>query len=89
LPIGWPHWTRSPDHSRATRVAHLAAPTQIAGNASRPVFSVVSAILSPWPSLAITFFFGTRTLCSLVTQFSIPRSPMNALRCSTVIPSLS
>ena len=50
LPIAWPHWTRSPDHSRATRVAHLAAPAQIAGNASRPVFSVVSAILSPWPS---------------------------------------
>jgi hypothetical protein len=44
LPTGRPHWTRSADHSRAILVAHLDCPTQIAGSASRPVFSVESAI---------------------------------------------
>ena len=51
-PTGWPHCTRSAANSRATLVAHLATPTQIAGSASRPVLSVVSAILRPWPSFA-------------------------------------
>ncbi len=40
LPTGWPHWTRSAANSRATLVDHLPAPTQIAGSARRPVFSV-------------------------------------------------
>ena len=47
LPTGWPHWTRSADHSRAIFVASFAVPRQIAGSARRPVFSVVSAIFSP------------------------------------------
>ena len=89
LPIGRPHWTRSFDHSRATLVAHLACPTQIAGSARRPVFSVVSAIFRPSPSRPIRFSSGTNTRSSRVTEFSIPRRPMNALRCSTVTPSLS
>ena len=46
-PIGRPHWTRSRDHSRAIRSAYLAPPAHIAGRASRPVFSVVRAILRP------------------------------------------
>jgi hypothetical protein len=89
LPTGWPHWTRSDANSRAIFVAHFAVPTQIAGSASRPVLSVVSAILSPWPSLPITFSAGTKTSSSRVTEFSMPRRPMNALRCSTVTPGVS
>ena len=89
LPTGLPHWTRSVDHSRAIFVAHLDCPTQIAGSARRPVFSVDSAILSPQPSLPIRFSFGTKTFSSWVTEFSIPLRPMNAFRCRTVTPSLS
>jgi hypothetical protein len=48
-PTGWPHWTRSADHSRAIFVAHFAVARQMAGSASRPVFSVVRAILRPRP----------------------------------------
>ena len=58
-PIGLPHWTRSLANSRAIFVAHLQTPAQIAGSARRPVLSVARAILSPWPSLPITFSFGT------------------------------
>ena len=89
LPTGWPHWTRSDAHSRATLVAHFDVPTQIAGSARRPVFSVVRATFSPLPSPAMTFSLGTNTSSSRVTEFSIPRRPMNALRCSTVTPSVS
>jgi hypothetical protein len=89
LPTGWPHCTRSLANSRAVFVAHFAVPTQIAGSASRPVLSVVSAILRPWPSCPITFSRGTKTFSSRVTEFSIPRRPMNALRCSTVTPGVS
>ena len=89
LPTGWPHWTRSEANSRATLVAHFATPTQIAGSARRPVLRVDSAIFRPWPSLPIRFSFGTKTSSSSVTEFSIPRSPMKALRCSTVTPSVS
>ena len=88
-PTGLPHWTRSAENSRAVFVAHFAVPTQIAGSASRPVLSVVSAILRPWPSFPITFSSGTKTSVSRVTEFSIPRRPMNALRCSTLTPGLS
>jgi hypothetical protein len=88
-PTGWPHCTRSLDHSRATLTAHLHVPTQIAGSASRPVLSVVSATFRPMPSRPITFSLGTNTSSNVVTEFSIPRRPMNALRCVTVTPSLS
>ncbi len=88
LPTGWPHWTRSDAHSRAIFVAHLALPAQMAGSARRPVLSVERAILRPWPSRPIRFSFGTKTFSSRVTEFSIPRRPMNALRLSTVTPSL-
>jgi hypothetical protein len=67
----------------------LATPTQIAGSASRPVLSVLSAILRPSPSRPIRCSSGTNTSSNRVTEFSIPRRPMNALRCSTVTPSLS
>ena len=53
------------------------------------MFSVVSATLSPWPTRPITFSPGTKTSSNVVTEFSIPRRPMNALRCATVTPSLS
>ena len=89
LPIGRPHCTRSVAHSRATLVAHFEAPTEIAISAKRPVFSVLSAIRRPSPSRAIRFSSGTKTSLRTVTEFSIPRRPMNALRCRTVIPSLS
>ena len=89
LPIRRPHCSRSLLHSRPIFVAHLAVPTQIAGSARRPVFSVLSAIFSPSPSRPIRFSSGTNTFSSRVTEFSIPRRPMNALRCSTVTPSLS
>lgn len=46
-PIGRPHCTRSPPHSRAIFSAHLALPAQHAGIERRPVLSVVSAIFSP------------------------------------------
>jgi hypothetical protein len=39
--------------------------------------------------LPITFSFGTRTSWNRVTLFSRPRRPRNALRRSTVTPSLS
>ena len=88
LPIGRPHWTRSAAHSRATLVAHLEALAAIAISARRPVFSVLSAILSPSPSRAIRFSSGTKTSFRTVTEFSIPRIPMNALRRTTVMPSV-
>ena len=89
LPIGRPHCTRSVDHSRAIFVDHFAAPTDSAISASRPVFRVLSAILRPSPSPAIRFSSGTNTWSKRVTEFSIPRMPMNVLRCSTAMPSLS
>ena len=46
-PTGRPHCTRSLDHSRAIFRHHLPPPAHIAGSESRPVFSVVSAILRP------------------------------------------
>ena len=88
LPTGRPHCTRSRDHSRATFVAYLPTPTQIAGSARRPVFSVVRAIFRPSPSRPMRFSFGTKTSSSSVTEFSMPRRPMNALRFSTVTPSV-
>ena len=52
------------------------------------MLSVVRAILRPWPSLPIRFSFGTKTSSSSVTEFSMPRRPMKALRFSTVTPSV-
>ncbi len=88
-PTGMPHCTRSLDHSRAYFSDSLAAAAQPAGSDSRPVVSVVSAILRPLPSPARTFSAGTRTSVNDVTLFSMPRSPMNALRCSTTTPGES
>ena len=88
-PIGRPHWTRSTDHSRAIFRHHFAAAVVVAGMDSRPVFSVVSAIRRPSPSRPSRFSTGTRTWWKRVTPFSIPRSPMKALRFSTVIPGAS
>ena len=86
-PTGLPHCTRSPDHSLATLTATFPAAAQLAGSESLPVFSVVRAIFRPWPSSPIRSVAGTLTSWNLVTPFSSPRRPMNALRCSTVIPS--
>ena len=57
--------------------------------AKRPVLSVARAILSPRPSRPITFSAGTKTSVYRVWEFSIPRSPMNSMRCSTTTPSVS
>jgi len=88
-PTGRPHWTRSADQPRATFRHHLDAATHIAGSDRRPVFSVVSAIFRPRPSPLSTFSAGTKTSWKRVTEFSMPRSPMNALRFSTVMPGES
>ena len=74
-------------HSRAILTLHFEAPVHNAGIESRPVFSVVSAILRPSPSRARRLAAGTRTLSNLVRPFSMPFRPMNALRRSTVIPA--
>ena len=89
LPSGWPHCLRSLAHWRTIFSEYLVAPTQIAGSDRRPVLSVPSAIFRPLPSPAITFSLGTNTSLNSVTEFSIPRRPMNSLRCRTVIPSAS
>ncbi|GAA3349967.1 hypothetical protein GCM10020358_74110 [Amorphoplanes nipponensis] len=86
---GRPHCTRAADHSRATASDHLDAPTHIAGSDSRPVLSVVSAILRPLPSPPMTFSPGTNTSWNRVTLFSSPRRPRNSLRRSTVMPGAS
>ena len=86
-PTGRPHWTRSPDHSRAILRDHFPAAAHSAGMERRPVLSVVSAILRPSPSRPRRFSAGTRTWWKRVTPFSRPLSPMNALRRSTVMPS--
>ena len=67
--------------------ASFPADAQLAGSESRPVLSVVRAIFRPWPSSPIRLAAGTRTSWNLVTPFSRPRRPMNALRFSTVTPS--
>ena len=85
-PTGRPHCTRSADHSLAIFSASLPAAAQLAGSDSRPVLSVVRAIFRPWPSWPIRFAAGTTTSWNLVTPFSRPRRPMNALRRSTVMP---
>lgn len=84
-----PHCSRTPAHSRAIFSDHLPTPTHMAGSESRPVFSVVRAILRPAPSGPIRFAAGTRTWWKRVRPFSMPRSPMKALRCSTVMPGES
>src|SRR6266487_3349351 len=86
ISTGRPHWTRSRDHSLEIFSATFPAATQLAGSDSRPVFSVVRAILRPWPSLPIRLVAGTTTSWNLVSPFSRPRRPMNAFRRSTVMP---
>ena len=61
----------------------------IAGSERRPVLSVASAILRPFPSPPTMFSFGTKTLSKLVREFSMPRRPMKALRASIVMPGES
>jgi len=56
---------------------------------SRPELRVVSAMRRPLPSDPITLAAGTRTWWNRVTAFSMPRSPMNSLRRSTVMPGVS
>ncbi len=61
----------------------------MAGIDNRPVFSVVRAIFRPCPSFPSRLVTGTRTSLNRVTPFSIPLSPMNKLRFSTVMPGAS
>ena len=89
LPMGLPHCVRSAAHSRAIFSEYLTADRQKAGSESRPVFRVVRAIRRPLPSPPMTSAFGTKTSSKRVTEFSMPLSPMNSLRCSTVMPSRS
>lgn len=86
---GLPHCSRTADHSRAIFRHHFPAPTHMAGSESRPVLSVVRAILSPAPSGPMRLAAGTRTRWKRVTPFSSPRRPMKALRFSTVMPGES
>src|SRR5215469_16119497 len=85
-PTGRPHCTRSLDHSLEIFSASFPAAAQLAGSDSRPVFSVVRAIFSPWPSLPMRLVAGTTTSWNRVSPFSRPRRPMNSFRRSTVIP---
>src|SRR5262249_30023000 len=85
-PTGRPHCTRSRDHSLAIFNASFPAATQLAGSDSRPVFSVVRAILRPCPSAPIRLVAGTTTSWHRVSPSPRPRGPMTAFRRSTVIP---
>jgi hypothetical protein len=87
--MGCPHCFRSADHSRAIFSEYFVADRQNAGSDRRPVFSVVSAIRRPLPSPPMTSSVGTKTSSKRVTEFSMPLSPMNSLRCSIVMPSRS
>ena len=54
------------------------------------MFSVLSAILQAVTLAGDPVLLGNEhVLRGRVTEFSIPRRPMKALRCTTVIPSLS
>ena len=90
LPTGRPHWTRSADHSRAILVAHLALADADRGQREAAGVERRERDLQP---LALACRSGSRPgrrrPRARVTEFSIPRRPMNALRCSTVTPSVS
>ena len=77
---------RSADQPRTIFKHCLATPAQVAGSVSRPVLSVTSAILSPWPSCPTRFSRGTRTSRKLTTPLASARSPMKRQRCSIFTP---
>ena len=52
----------------------------------RPVFSVISASLSPFPSPQRMFSAGTSTFSNFIQPFSSALSPMNRQWCSTDTP---
>jgi len=83
-----PHCVRVPAQARVACSIDAAAPAQLAGTASRPVLSVVSASLSPLPTAPSTFSFGTRTPRKRSTPFSSARNPMKLHRCSTSNPGV-
>ena len=68
-PTGLPHCTRSPAHLRTMPRQAFTVPTEMLGIESRPSLSVVSAILSPLPSLPIRLAAGTRTSLKRITAF--------------------
>ena len=86
FPISWPHCERAAAHFRETSRRTFAPPTTAAGSDSRPVLSVVSAILSPRPSSPIRFSAGTFTSVNWMAAFASARSPMNRQRCVTSTP---
>ena len=66
-PIGTPHCTRSPLHSRAIASARFVTPRLAAGIDSRPELSVVNATFSPRPSPPRMFARGTFTFVKRIT----------------------
>jgi len=69
--------------------AYFVDAAAIAGSERRPVFRVARASLRPLPMPPTTFSRGMKTSRKEVTEFSMPRRPMKALRVSTVIPGES
>jgi hypothetical protein len=69
--------------------ATLAPYAALMGSVRRPVFSVISASFSPFPSPQITFSRGTRTLSKRITAFCSARSPMKWQRCVISTPGVS
>jgi len=89
FPIGTPHCLRSFDQPRTISRQRLPMPAHVAGSVSRPVLSVMRAILRPFPSSPTKFSFGTRTLSKLMTPLARALRPMKRQRCSTFTPGQS
>ena len=88
-PTGLPHCTRWLAQRLTIPTQTLAVPTEMFGIESRPSLSVVSAILSPLPSLPIRFAAGMRTSVKRITALASARRPMKWQRCSTFTPGQS
>jgi hypothetical protein len=67
---------------------HFAPYAAVVGSVRRPVLSVVSASLSPFPSPQSTFSRGTRTFVKRMTAFSMPLQPheVEAVRVLHALP---
>jgi hypothetical protein len=89
LPMGAPHCTRSRPQVRDTCSSALLPPATLAGSVRRPVLSVISASLSPFPSPQRMFSRGTFTLVKRITPFSIALSPMKRQRWAISTPGQS
>src|ERR1044072_1835405 len=88
-PTGLPHCTRSLLQRRQICSASLAAPTEPLGIERRPSLRVVSAILSPCPSLPMRLPAGIRTAVKLMTALASAFKPMKRQRYSTLTPAIA